>query len=239
MKPRHFLIRFLTPLVWRFSEKRKIEALQLFSLVEKDSGCQILSVIGLVNDPRGRALLFQQAIEEFRHHDLFQGACLSLATAPLGIPVMARNDLVDSASGTEAVLEFLAYLHVSEREVNTDFEVYEKIRTDEKIIEVFKEIRADEMRHESDSLGLLRKFASSDEGRLRRALFKSSAIRSYRSCLRALRHLGEIPLSLLLGVLYFLAGPLVFRIFQRRLELAPDEQLGIVLEQWRAVGGRA
>lgn len=234
MNPRRLLIRFVTPLAWRLSERRMIAALQEFSLIEKDSGCQLLNAMDHICDPQVKAGLFQHVLEEFHHADLFAGTCLELARAPLETPVITRDSLIDPAAGEETVVDFVSYVHVGESAVNADFEAYSEMPVDARIRAVFRAVRADEANHEVDSRALLGSLLGGDNARLRRALRQAGRKRMWRSYVLSMRALGELPLALILGALYFLAGPFVTRVLRRRLGLSRSEQLPIALAQLRS-----
>lgn len=199
-------------------------------MIEKDSGCQLLGAMDRVHDARVKAQLFQHVLEEFHHADLFERACAAYSNAPLEIPVITRQALVEG-DGPQAVVDFVSYVHVGESAVNADFEAYAKSSVDPRIQGVFKAVRMDEANHEEDSMELLESIAGGKGSRLRWSLLKSRAKRGWRSYVLVMRGIGEIPLAVLLSILYFVAGPFVFKTLQRRLELAREEQLKILLVQ--------
>jgi len=232
---RHWLIRFFTPLVWRLFPDRKRDALQEFSMIEKDSGCQLLSAMDHVHDPKLQAIFFQQVLEEFHHADLFDRACTAYSDAPLDIPVITRDELIDPAGGPKAVLDLVSYVHVGESAVNDDFGAYTRAPIDTRIRGVFKAASEDEAGHVESSRELLTELASGDDRKVRRALFMSRVKRGWRSYVRSMRHIGEWPLAILLSVLYFLAGPLVIMPLRRRLDLPRQQQLQILSSQLRSL----
>lgn len=225
---RRLLIRFFTPLAWRLSPGRKCGALQEFSTIEKDSGCQLLSAIDRVHDPKIQATLFQHVLEEFHHADLFERACQAYATAPLETPVITRDALLDPEPGPNDLLDFVSYVHVGESAVNGDFGAYAKAPIDARIRGVFAAVRTDEEGHEESSFDLLSALAQGSKTRLRWALLKSRAKRSWRSYVLMMRGVGELPLTVLLSALYFLAGPLVAGALRRRLDISKEEHLKIL-----------
>ena len=208
-----------------------------YSLIEKDSGCQILDALGLVRDPATRAELFQQVLEEFHHADLFEDACRKHSDAPVGTPVVTREALVAPDAGPEALLDLVAYVHVGEAAVDQDFGEYARAPLDKDIAGAFARARADERHHVADSRRLLGRFDGGAPGRAERALLKARALRAWRAYVRALRTIGELPLAALLTLLYAVFGPLMRGSSRRRLELGRAEQFEIFLEQWRR-GGR-
>lgn len=236
---RRWLASHLTPLVWKLAPRRRAAAMREYALIEKDSGCQLLDALDLVEDPGIRAELFQQVLEEFHHADLFEGACRALADAPVGTPVITRDSLLAPDAGPADLLDLTAYVHVGEAAVDLDFAEYARAPLDREISRAFARARADEHQHVEDSRRLLARFDGGVPGRAARALLKARLLRGWRSYLRTMRAVGELPLAALLAALYAAAGPLMRGASRRRLELGRDEQLELFRAQWRRVGGAA
>lgn len=229
---RRWLARYVTPLAWKWAPLRRAQAMREYSLIEKDSGCQILDALELVHEPAVRAQLFQQVLEEFHHSDLFEDVCRELSDKPIGTPVVTRDALVGRDPGPDALLDLIAYVHVGEAAVNVDFAAYAKAPIDPVIAKAFARAQADEHHHVDDSRRMLEPLAGGDAGRLRWALAKAGLLRGWRSYVKTMSRLGELPLMLLLYALYALAGSLRGAC-RRRLEAPPEEQLEIFREQWR------
>lgn len=203
-----------------------------YGLIEKDSGCQILDALPLVHAPETRAQLFQQVMEEFHHSDLFEGACRELSTAPVGTPVVTRDALVGLDPGPDAVLDLIAYVHIGEDSVDRDFRAYAKAPLNPTIAKTFARAGADEHNHVEDTRRLLAPFSGGSVARERWAIFKARALRFWRTYLKTMSQIGEIPLAGLLTVLYVAAGPLR-AMCRGRLEMGRDAQLEILREQWK------
>lgn len=232
------LVRNLTPLIWKFAPRRRAQAMREYSLVEKDSGCQILDALEIVEDPAIRAELFQQVLEEFHHADLFENACRELSDEPVGTPVVTRDVLVKPGVGSEALLDLIAYVYVGEAAVDEDFGEYARAPLDREISRAFARARADEYQHVADSRRLLARFDGRVPGRARWALLKARGLRAWRVYVRAMRAIGEFLLAALLTALYAVSGPLLRGASKRRLELGRAEQLEIFRAQWLRAGGR-
>lgn len=228
---RGLLIRWVTPVVWRLSPERKARALQEFSLIEKDSGCQLLAAISHVDDPRVKAQLFQHVLEEFHHADLFDRAAKSCADGPLEVPVITRDELIDPKAGPDGLLDFVSYVHAGESAVNADFAHYAAYAPDRLLRGVFTAVRADEAGHEAGTSELLLAVAGGDGHKARRAVLFSRLKRAWRSYALSMRSVGELPLSVLLTALYFVSGPFVRGALRRRLALGRPEQLRLLREQ--------
>lgn len=234
MKPRQYVIRYLTPWIWRAHPRRKAEALQRFALIEKDSACQILGAVPLISDPEVKAGLFQHVLEEFHHADLFEDTCRKFSSAHLNQPVITRDILVADTDGKPSdpeALKFFSYVHVGEREVNDDFSHYARAPLDKEITTVFKRVRADEAHHEKDSLELLRRFAGGNDRQVGSALFKSGWLRGWRAYANAMRAVGEVPLTILLSGLYYISGLFLAPAFRGRLRMGKTDQIELLRRQ--------
>ncbi len=234
---RRWLARRLTPLLWRLFPSRQAAAMREYALIEKDSGCQILDALPLVEDAELRARLFQQVLEEFHHSDLFEGACREVSSKPLGTPVVTRDSLVSAEPGSDALLDLIAYVHVGEAAVDKDFEAYAGGAFAAPIARAFALARADERNHVGDSRRMLEPFAAGDPGRVTRALLKARLLRGWRSYVQTMSAIGGLPLALLLAGLYALSG-LLKGPSRGRLALTAQQQLEIMREQWRRAAAR-
>jgi hypothetical protein len=226
MNPRHAVIRWLTPLVWRFGPGRKIETLQRFSLVEKDSGCQMLRCQRLVADPKLKGYLFQHVLEEFFHAELFAELAKSLAERHLYEKLLPRSELVgDGLVDQKKIRDFFAYVHVGEQAVNRDFLVYSSASLEPKIKSVFRVAGEDEGRHEKDTDDILLELCNNDAGIFFRALWKARLKRWWTLYSSATKGIGALPLGILLSLVYFFTGTLAAPALKRRLQLPRQEQL--------------
>lgn len=239
MRARHLLIRLLTPLVWSASEKRKLAALQEFSDTELDSGWQSLHALERVEDPRAKAVLFLHALEEFRHADMFAALLGSYSRAPLNHPVFARKAMLADAASRDGLLEFLAQVYVGESEINRDFVAYSRSGVDAPIRELFTRIKKDEEGPEEVGWDLMRRCGDRSAGELRWLVFKKRAAHAWRRYANATQSVGNLWLSVLLGVVYALVGPFAFLPLRARLALDPRSQLDILREQLRPGAGKA
>lgn len=227
MNLRRVLIRFLTPIVWRVSKARKLDALQEFSDTELDSGWQCLLAMDAVQDPKVKADLFQHCLEEFFHAEMFFSLLVSLSDAPRKRPAFAREMLLRSQD-PDAFLAFLVQVYVGETEINRDFQAYGESGIEEPIRALFCRIKGDEEAHEEDSWKLLVRLAGNKFWKLRWYLFRAHALRAWRRYKGAMQTIGNLVLYLNLSAIYFLLGSLFFLPLRRRLHLESSEQLDIL-----------
>jgi hypothetical protein len=241
MRTRHFLIRFLTPIVWRLSEKRKLAALQEFSDIELDSAWQSLYGMERVEDPRAKAELFLHSLEEFYHAEMFSKLLNSYSNAPLNRVAFSREAILSTGKrGTarnDEMLNFLMQVYVGESEINQDFLVYANSNIDHPIRELFNRIKKDEEGHEELSWNLLLSYANNNAGRLRRLHLKKRFQHAYKRYANFMQIVGNLFLGIKLTVIYFLLGGLFASFLRKRLALNRDEQLLILLQQLEPVKG--
>jgi len=230
-RPRHLLIRLLTPLIWQFSEKRKFAALQEFSDTELDSGWQSLYTLDRVSSPATKAELFQHSLEEFYHARMFADLLASYSNAPLNRVAFARECILRKDNSPDALLEFLAQVYVGESEINEDFLVYAEANLDLPIRELFQRIKKDEEGHEEVSWAMMLGYAGADAGRLRRLIFRKRLAHAWKRYVSFTQVLGNFMLSVQLTLVYFLIGAPFVALFRRRLVLSRQEQLEILRRQ--------
>ena len=231
MNPRHLIIRWLTPLVWKLSPARKLQALQRFSAVEKDSGHQLQYCVSLVSDSRLKCYLFQHVLEEFFHSELFEEQCRRISDRHLYLEVPPRIDLLPPQAGPGEVLDFFAYVHVGEQAVNRDFVVYSHAPLEPELRAVFRRAGMDEGHHEEDTLQILEGLAGGTGWSFRSRLTVARARRAWSLFADAMKSIGVVPMTAAIGLIYFVLGPVALGSARERLRLPEEEQLRIFRDQ--------
>ena len=113
---RHFLIRFLLPITWKKSSAQKVRVLQEFAQTELDSAWQSIYAIERVENSGLRSLLFQHAMEELFHSDLFRRLASHKSSELPSAPLTRREPLLFLEKGAEkSAVEFFAYLAIGDR----------------------------------------------------------------------------------------------------------------------------
>ncbi len=231
VNPRHLFIRWLTPVIWRVFPQRKLSALQEFSLIERDSGGQLLSCIPLIADPKLKAHVFQHVLEEVFHGEIFEDLCHSLSSKPLVTPVKAREDLLSHRQAGDEVIELFSYVHIGEQAVNRDFLQYARARLDKKSRAVFARAGGDEGKHECDTGDILLDLVSGDRSAYRKYLWRARAKRAWLLYTAAMSAIGEVVLSALLAATYVFAAAPATLAARRRLKMPASDQLNLLREQ--------
>jgi hypothetical protein len=228
---RHNVIRFITPIIWSTFPNQKASALQRFSVVEKDSGLQLYRCIDLIDDPKIKAELFQHVLEEFNHSDLFEELSKSYSNSYLYTPVLPKEYIFKSNASRKEILEFYAYAHVGEEEVNKDFYFFAKSNFDKRIRNVFNRIAGDEARHTVGTDDILIKLCKVQKINHSFLVLKSKTIRLYKQFATYSQSFGHIPLTFFLTLIYFILGPLIFIFIRKRFTLDNQQQFRIFKEQ--------
>lgn len=228
---RQFLIKNITPIVWRLSPNRKIQALQEFSLIEKDSGNQLFHCINLIKDPQIKAELFQHVLEEFCHADLFESLVREYSAHYLNVSIIPREYFLKSNADIEKIVEFYSYAHVGESDVSKDFLIYGRSAFDNKIKKTFARIGADENRHEVGTGDILLKLCANKKSVYFKYIFKSHLKRKWKQLEAQLKSLGQFQLTLILSMIYFILGPFIYKNLKKGLDGSSNSQLNILKSQ--------
>lgn len=235
---RHSVIRFGTPLIWKLFPNRKVQAIFQFSLIEKDSGLQLLQCFHKIEDPEIRADLLQHVLEELFHADLFEELSKDYSSSYINTPVIPREYYLTPDSTRAEIVDFYSYAHVGESDVNEDFAVYSKSSLEKKDKKLFARISADESRHEVGTNDILLKLCQGDKFLYRKLILKSKLKRLYKQFSAQMKQIGVIPLSIILTSLYFLFGPFIFLYCRKRLTLSAEDQLEIFKHQIKSQSER-
>ena len=236
MRLRHLLIKMLTPIVWRISERRRLAALQEFSDTELDSGWQSLFALRKIADPKAKAELFRHCVDEFYHADLFANLLQQQARTPLNRSVFSREAILENQNSKSATLDFLAQVYVGESEINRDFLVYANTPIDPPIRQLFQSIKKDEEGHEEVSRDLLLRYADGNRWKLRLILWKKTIGHSYQRYVNFSQTLGGISLGIILTFIYFFVGFFFAPTLKNRLNLDREAQLNILRDQLAPAG---
>lgn len=225
LSPRHLTIRWITPKIWNIFPQRRADALQEFSLIERDSAYQLLRCLRMVDDPSLKAYIFQHVLEEVFHGDLFESAASQFSNRPVSVQGIERENV----SGD--VADFFSYVHVGEQAVNRDFMQYAKAELDPQLRAVFRRAGGDEGKHENDTGDILLEMVRSDHGRLSRLILRARGRRAWAVFKRLSNKLGAIFLNVWLAAIYFALGLWAVAAARRRLQWDSERQLRVIKSQ--------
>jgi hypothetical protein len=214
---RKLAIHTVTAISWRSSRTRLAEALHRFSLVEADSAWQMLQALNDVEDPVFQAKLFRNAIEEAHHAERFRVLANRYAKVPLSSEGRARQKLYDPSCGLAA---FEASHFRGEAKVFADFLAYSRAVGDDETKNMFLEIRGDEGEHQKLALAELVRLTGSPRA-ARMLLWRVRLKSGWDAWIRLAESIGDTLSSIVLGAIYFVAGPILFGLCRARILKAP------------------
>ena len=229
---RKLVIYFITPVVWKLFPNRKAEALQEFSTIEKDSGCQLLWALELIPDPKYKAYIFQHVIEEFFHAEIFEDLSNSYTNNYLNHKLLPREMLVNKKSTISELYDFFSYAHVGEKGVNRDFSYYLNAGVDPKISAVFNRVVKDENNHVYDTDDILKEMTAGKFLYYEFLVYKNTIKRKINEFKKAPQWLAELILNLILTCVYYSFGFIAHATAKKRFnELSEKEILSYIQEQ--------
>lgn len=231
-RPRHLVIRWFLPLVWRFHAESKARLALEFAQTELDSAWQSLFAFDRVADPEIRGMLLNHAIEELYHSDLFSALAKKKSVGLPVLPLTRREPLLELRTPLKKdAVEFLAYLSIGESEIRHDFALYEGALNDADMRQLFHKIRIDEEHHADDSTQALEQLTRANGMSLRWLRLRHLASLAYKRYLQIVNKIGVIPMTLLLSLSYFIFVPIFLTQARRRLRMSPKEQLALFRQQ--------
>ncbi len=229
--PRHWIIRGITPWIWKLLPGRQLTALQQFSIIEKDSGIQLLHGMPLIDEPKLKAHVFQHVLEEFHHGEMFEDLCQRLSDKHLYTKIKPRERMLSSDASREELADFFSYVHVGEMAVNRDFVEYAKTSLPGHIRGVFRAAGLDEGRHEKDTGDIVLDICGGNSSMRDKKVCAAWWTRRWRLYKQAMHEVGGLSLTIILSLVYFVLGWIAAPTLRRRLNAKPEEQLEIFREQ--------
>lgn len=230
-RPRHFLIRWVLPITWKFDENQKIRVLQEFAQTELDSAWQSIYALSRVRDSNLRSLLFMHAFEELFHSDLFSKMARKKASRIPVFPLTRREPLMPLGKDDKSAAEFFAFLAIGESEIQGDFGVYESAIPDEDVRRLFGKIRADEEYHAADSSAALAGLTAQHGISLTWIRLRHLGALAFKRYVSLMTKFGTIPMTLLLFLAYVPFGLVFFRQARERLRLPFSRQFEFLVQQ--------
>lgn len=226
-----FIIRYATSIIWRLSPERKIRALRSFSMVEKDSACRFMKYVTILDKPELKKDVFQHALEEFHHSSMFDQLVKQLNNTHVNIEVNPKKFLIQEDASLSDVIEAYAYAHVGEEAINKNFWAYNNPKFERIVRSVFAKISIDEKRHAEASDDVLLTLCQGDMRRYNQLCRQAKRKRWYEEYSVVMKRVGEFQLNLVLGLVYFIVGPLVTLTLKSRLDFSKEKQLKVFKEQ--------
>ena len=213
MEFRRLAIRVLLPVSWRLFPRRIALNLHTFSRTEADTAFHMFQALPDLEDPEYRAKLFNNTLEEVNHAALFLALATKYADSPL--PKVDRRH-ADLYSSLDDLTLFQTYHFVGETDVYNQFHAYAGAAPQEDVKKNFLRCRTDEEGHQALAMEQLVAHMGSERAawqQIRRLRIR----RVWYSWCRFFRGVADMASGLVLGLLYFAAGPFLFWACRRRL----------------------
>lgn len=202
---RSLVVRTAMPMKWKSDPQHAARALKRFGDVEADSGWQYLQAIRVAADPDLRRMLFENVVEEFKHAGYFHQAAHTLATGRIRSADEPRTLLIKRP---EDMCDFLAFAHVSEKAIHSQFDVYAAACGIPAVSEIFKNISVEESGHESEAHSHLKRAAGSNRA-ASLAVWKARFKRGVEAWKRLAEPVGGLMFHAIFAVTFLVLGPLL------------------------------
>jgi len=210
---RMLAIRIVTSISWRWSRQNLAKSLNRFSIVEADSAWQMLEALHAVPDISFRVKLFNNALEEVHHAELFRNLANSHSPFPLPGGGPERTPLFDPQRG---LAEFEAYHFIGEFDVYRNFLAYAHSAPTSSLRDTFLAIRGDEEEHQKLAYAELHRLVGSKWGTYR-LIARLRLLRMYQAASRMGKSASGICSAGMLTICYLIAGPFLCKLCRNHL----------------------
>jgi len=214
---RQAILRVKLALSWRGKARRIGATLRRFALVEADSSWQYLRAADALPESSPRAQMFLSALEETHHSALFYDMARTVDPTSLRRGESRRKALLTDPA---ELGDFLATVEASEDTINADFEVYASAASDPRVSTLFRTLRRTEPRHDARAHHLLLATVGSPE-RLDEAVDKARRRQLWTAWKRIGADTSDLIASVLLSIVFFVAGPFFARRAHKRVAPRP------------------
>lgn len=228
---RFFIIRNITPKVWFFSPDLKSKTLMRFSVTEKDSAYRFMKYLPLIEDPKIKNDIFQHALEEFFHSQLFEKLALKQSQTYINYTIPPRKNILTGEISENDLVESYAYAFVGENEVNKSFEAYNSSGFDKETRKIFARIASDEKRHAVTTDHILLHLCKNDKLKYKKSYRNALHKRWYEEYSVLMNSMGSLNLNLILGIIYYIFGAFSFLSLKKRMQVQPHQELGFFKDQ--------
>jgi hypothetical protein len=197
---------------WRFNGKRA-EAIRGFQATEADGVWHLHRALARIHDPRERAILFTHGLEEESHAEEFVNAYTHYGQRVL---VPANFERTDLYGPDQPAWKTFAFVNVGEDDATERFRLLRDALDDGPLKESLGRVVRDEEGHVDLTHDMLVRMGAT-EPQIRSELRKVRLQRLWQGWLRVGRRAVDRLATLLLSLVYFAAGSLLFRSARNRL----------------------
>lgn len=192
-------------LVWRFKGTLP-EAVRAFQATEADGVWHLHRGLRNLRNPRHRAILFAHSLEEESHAEAFAHIYRDYGDRPFAPASYEREDLYGP---DEPGWKIFAFVHVGEEDATNRFRYIHRYLDDGSFKQALAKIIHDEEGHIDLTHRMLLDLGAT-EGAIRRQVIKVRLVRAWQQWLRVGKRVVDKLASVLLSIVYFLIGPLLY-----------------------------
>ena len=194
-------VRLVLRLKWKHSQKAVAERIRAFEATEDDSAWQLLYACGRIENPKVKAQLFMQAMEEMHHAEVFRGLYEESSGSKLRKMSVPRKAIFQEG----AAWKLFAYCAVGEASAARRFQHIADGLPAGPFQSSLRKILKEEEGHVelAADLGSL---TGKTDGEIKRELARVKLVRAWESWLRLGRNLTNFMSRSLLSITYFGMG---------------------------------
>lgn len=205
-------IRLAVSVGWSIKGKLP-EAIRGFQATEADGVWHLHRGMRRVEDPKKRAILFAHSLEEESHAEEFAHTYREYGEQIFVPAAYERKDLYQAH---EPPWKIFAYVHVGEQDATARFRYIHGILGKGALKHALGKIVTDEEGHVDLTHRMLISMGAS-ESDIKSEVFRVRLRRAWEQWLRMGKRVIDNIATLLLSVVYFLMGPLLFAFARRKL----------------------
>jgi len=212
---RKALLRLSLSVSWRSGSRRMAPMLRRFAMIEADSSWQFLRAAEVLSAGDSRAQMFLHAMDEAHQASRFHDVAKAVDPTSLRLGEAKRQALL---TGPAELGAFLALAEVADVEKKNDYGVYARASVDPGATALFESLQQEEAAHAADTRALMQATLGSADA-VTASLAQAWRKRLWDGWLRLGADTSNIIASILISIVFFLAGPFFAR--RARSRVAP------------------
>jgi len=193
--------------------------LRRFALIEADSSWQFLRAAERMRVSGSRAQMFLHAMDEAHQSSRFHEVARAVDPTSLRRGEAKRQALLTDPNGLG---DFLAVVAVADAEKKQDYGVYAKASVDRRATALFESLQREEAEHAAATRELMQSALGSQQ-QVTASLKRAWRQRLWDGWRRVGADTSDVIASVLIGIVFFLAGPFFAR--KARARVAPSPLL--------------
>jgi rubrerythrin len=203
---RYLKVKLVVNTLWRWSPKSYLRSISLFSATESDTVWQLIHAFYMIENPKHRAEIFTQILEEDFHAKQFEDLINITEQADnYKVPFEEKKFLY---SKEDPVWKLLAYCYIGEKDAADKFKDIMACSHNPDLKRTLAKIIHDETSHVGQANSILYELGAKPS-EIKMELWRIRLIRKYESLVRNTKRILEVIVDALLAIIYFTMGLLV------------------------------